>query len=118
MAVPVLTREQLLDYANILNILKQTSIQDEFKTLDNLKQQCKQNGVSTRDFDKLVKQVKFEIDNQNKPVANTNKDCLPSCITNTGDNYIIDDDGIKVIIGNLITEVCPHPIFPVEILRD
>lgn len=118
MSVPILTREQLLDYANILTILKQTDPKDEIKTIDNLQQQCKSNGIKSRDFDKLIKQVKQEIENSSKLVATAKEDCLPSCITNTGDSYIIDDNGIFYIMGKTMIEVCPHPIFPIRILKD
>ena len=118
MAVPILTREQLLDYANILNIIKNTNEKEEIKTVSELKNQCKQNGVSIRDFDRLLNLVRKDIEKSNQPIALVKQDCLPSCIEYTGDNYMIDDNGISYVFGKSIIEVCPHPIFPIRILKD
>lgn len=118
MAVPILTREQLLDYATIASIVKNISKKDEIKDFDELHQQCKKNDVKIREFDKLVKQIKEDIKNDSKREITVQNDCLPSCITNTGDCYIINDDGIGLFFGDNYIEVCPHPIFPVKILKD
>ena len=118
MAVPILTREQLLDYSNILSIFKSLDAKEEIKTISELKNQCIQNGISIRDFDKLLKMVQQEIENQLKPVATIDNNCLPSCIKNVGENYCISDNGVELVLGKSIIEVCPHPIFPIRILKD
>lgn len=115
MSVPMLSRDELLDFARIADILKNTDIKNELKTIDELKQQCEKNKVSKRDFDALVKQIKSEVI---KPDIVVNADCLPKCITNVGDEYSITDNGVYLIMGKFVNEVCPHPIFPVEILQD
>ena len=115
MSVPILRRDELLDFTRIATILKETNSQDELKILDELKQQCEKNKISKRDFDSLVKRIKTDIV---KPVAVVNNECLPKCITNTGDDYTINDNGIYLLTGKFVNEVCPHPIFPIEVLKD
>lgn len=115
MSVPILRRDELLDFAKISAILKQTDIKNELKVIDELKQQCSSNNISKRDFDALLKIIKSEII---KPEIVIDSECLPKCIQNTGDEYTITDNGIFLISGKFTNEVCPHPIFPVEILQD
>lgn len=119
MSVPILKREELLNFAQIYQIFKsEVNNENELQIIDNLKQQCEINKISKRDFDKLVKQVKEKLNEQNKPVAFVKQDCLPSNIKNVGEDYIISDRGIFLINGRFEVEVCPHPVFPVEILKD
>lgn len=118
MAAPILTREDLLNFTKIYSILKGTDEITEIQVIDQLKQQCGATGVSKRDFDKLVKLVKQKIEEEQKPVATVDTEVLPDVITNTGPDYIISEDGIYLISGKMQIEVCPHPIFPVQILKD
>lgn len=118
MSVPILTREQLLDYANILSIMKKVDKKEEIKIVSELKNQCKQNGISVRDFDRLLKSVRQEIELQSKPLISVDNACLPSCIKNVGENYSISENGVELVLGNTVIEVCPHPIFPIRILKD
>lgn len=118
MAVPIFTREELLDYTTLLTLLQNLDSREEIKTINELKQQCKNHNISVRDFDRLIKLVKQDIENNSKPVAVAKEDCLPACIKNTGDNYIINENGVFLILGKNIVEVCPHPIFPIRILKD
>ena len=118
MSAPILTRDQLLDYACIMEIIKKTNAKNEIQTIAELKDQCRENKISVRDFNNLVKQIQEDIDLKNKPVAIAKEDCLPPCITITGPDYNINDNGIELFLGNNIIEVCPHPIFPVRILKD
>lgn len=119
MSVPILQRDELLSFAKIMAIYKnEVNNENELQIVDNLKQQCELNKVSKRDFDKLIKQVKEKIEEQNKPVAFVKQDCLPSNIKNVGEDYIISDNGVFLINGRYEIEVCPHPVFPIEILKD
>lgn len=118
MAVPILTREQLVNYSVIMNIVKSTNKKDEIKTYSELKAQCRQNGVSIRDFDKLLKVIHQDIEESNKPIISVNKGCLPECIKDVGENYSVTDDGIELLVGKTLIEVCPHPVFPIRILKD
>ena len=59
MSVPILKREDLLNFAQIYQIFKnEVNNENELQIVDNLKQQCETNKISKRDFDKLIKQVK------------------------------------------------------------
>lgn len=117
MAVPILNREELLSVMKLMDILKEA----ENKTLAiiELKEQARTNKLPLREFSQLLKQAELE----NEPVVTyvakqfdlPNK--IQETITELGD-YIIDEDGIKLILGKNIIGVCPHPIFPIKIMKD
>lgn len=115
MSAPILSREELLDYNRLFSIFKNIKQTDEIQIISDLKLQCKNNNVSVRDFNN---QLKLVLENIKKPVACVNSECLPSTIKNVGNDYTITDDGIYLITGQFTNEVCPHPIFPIRILKD
>lgn len=114
---PIITRDQLLELDYLANYIKNSS--NNTLAQIELKEKAKENKLPMRDFQKLLKQAE---DSLVKPIVYTPKkftipDVVSSTITNYG-SYLIDEDGVKLIINNNIIEVCPHPLFIYEIITD
>ena len=119
---PQLRRDELLNFATIMSILKNTHEKDEIAVIDALKQQAKAAGISLRDMQSLIKKVRTELSKQSAPVISAPATtALPEEFQTSAFNpcgYEISESGIYTYIGEHIIQVCPHPIFPVEILRN
>lgn len=112
----MLTREELLNYAKLTEILKATPQEEIIPVIADLKQQAKDQGLSIRDFNAQVKLVQEDL---NKPVKHeTDTTNLPEYIINFGEYYYLDGERIMTQFGRLEIEVCSHLIFPAEILTD
>ncbi len=117
MAVPILNREELLNVLKLMEVLKEA--ENRTLAIIDLKDQAKANKLPLREFQQLIKQAELE----NEPIAEyTPKPFnLPNIIQETIINlgeYMIDEDGIKLLVGKNIIEVCPHPILPIKIMKD
>lgn len=119
---PQLRRDELLNFATVMSILKVTKDNDEIAVIDGLKQQAKASGISLRDMQSLINKAKTEISKTVIPkqyIINSNilpKELSVSHFNSCG--YDISESGIYTYIGEHIIQVCPHPIFPVQIFRN
>lgn len=119
---PQLRRDELLNFATVMSVLKVTHKNDEIAVIDALKQQAKATGISLRDMQSLITKVKAELSKQSAPVISAPATtALPKEFQTAAFNpcgYEISESGIYTYIGEHIIQVCPHPIFPVQIFRN
>ena len=61
---PQLRRDELLNFATVMSVLKVTHKNDEIAVIDALKQQAKAAGISLRDMQSLITKVRTELSKQ------------------------------------------------------
>lgn len=112
----ILQPDELLNAAKLKELLSKTAEEKRIPVLEDLRQTAKKNGVSIRNLNAQIKLVQQEL---NKPEHHeTDKALLPDYIQDLTDCYFIDNERIMTQFGRLEIEVCPHLIFPAEILTD
>ena len=118
MSLPILRRDELVNAEKLKTILYGLDESLVISTIAELREQAKSEKIALRDFNAAVKLAReklsvCEIQNLSGEVKG-----LPECIVKIPDEYAISESGVFVLCGKTYFEVCPHPIFPVEILTD
>lgn len=118
MSVPILRRDELLDFVRLTELLKDLPEEQRIPIIADLRAQAKPLNI-LRDFNSQIKLVTDKLKRSIVPAVQTESIAgLPECIINLGCEYLFNEDGINLQLGQNLIEVCSHPIFPVEILKD
>ena len=123
---PQLRRDELLSFATIISVLKKSDDDTIYSTIDSLKQQAKQQGISARDMNSMITRAKNEITKKIIPQLSADGQFLfPKQLINADDlsgfnfcGYNITEQGIYTTIGEHIVQVCPQPIYPIQIFKN
>lgn len=118
MSIPILRRDELLDFVRLTELLKDLPEEQRIPIIAELRTQAKREDI-LRDFGNQIKLVTDKLKRAVVPTTQIETITgLPECIINLGNEYLFNEDGIYLQLGANLIEVCPHPIFPIEILKD
>ena len=118
MSLPIVTRDELVNAEKLKTILTGLDESVVISTIATLREQAKAAKLSLKDFNAAVKLAREQLSVCDIQNLNGVINGMPECIVKIPDEYAMSESGIFVACGKTYFEVCPHPIFPIEILTD